>query len=184
MRSEKVHFTTEALLDLHDEAFVVKAYAVILGRVPDPEGLRNYLAQVRSGTDRAKIVAELALSPEGRLVAADLPGLSDVLVNYGRTQSLAARLRRGLVGGSIESAERQIRILENRLYLLELALAQQTTLVVELLMSQELNFDSELNASRIGTSINDVEQPTASPRLSRTFVELKSAIVRKQRDLI
>jgi hypothetical protein len=55
--------------ELDDEAFVRQAYQRLLDRPADPDGLQNYVSQLRSGMPKAQIVAELEGSPEGRMVA-------------------------------------------------------------------------------------------------------------------
>src|SRR5262245_59706182 len=44
---------------VNDEAFVVAAYMSVLGRLPDPVGLRQNLAAVRRGMPKALILARL-----------------------------------------------------------------------------------------------------------------------------
>src|ERR1700690_2307984 len=75
--------TVEVLLSLHDEEFVKTAYSEILGRAPDSDGLAHYLAQVRTGTDKAEIIADLANSTEGRCHSARMKELPGVTVEYG-----------------------------------------------------------------------------------------------------
>jgi hypothetical protein len=55
----------EALLELDDEAFVRAAYEALLDRAPDPEGLGNYVEQLRDGMPKVELLASLALSDEG-----------------------------------------------------------------------------------------------------------------------
>ena len=149
--------TLEQLLKLHDEAFVRSAYKAILGRAPDQGGLENYLSQVRAGIHKAHILAELAQSPEGRLNAAPAPGLHLAIAQYAKhASSLWVRMFRWLGNASVESTDRQLRIMDNRLYLVEQAVAQQTSQFVELL--------------------------TLPNQVARTFAELKAAIAEKQRE--
>jgi hypothetical protein len=77
--STRAAATTDELLNLFDEPFVHCAYRTIFGREADAGGLRNYLNQVRSGTVKGNIVAELARSPEGQCRANALPGLVELL---------------------------------------------------------------------------------------------------------
>jgi hypothetical protein len=61
------HLDSELLAELlacEDDAFIRRAYWVLLGRGPDPDGLANYLARVRAGSSRLQVLSELAGSSE------------------------------------------------------------------------------------------------------------------------
>jgi hypothetical protein len=147
--------TLEQLLKLHDEAFVRSAYKAILGRTPDQGGLENYLSQVRAGIHKAHILAELAQSPEGK--AAPVQALHLAIAQYAKhVSSVWVRMFRWLGKASVESTDRQLRIMDNRLYLVEQAVAQQTSQFVELL--------------------------TLPNQVAHIFAELKAAIAAKQRE--
>jgi hypothetical protein len=164
--------TLEQLLKLHDEAFVRSAYKAILGRAPDQGGLENYLSQVRAGIHKAHILAELAQSPEGRLKAAPVPGLHLAIAQYAKhASSVWVRMFRRLGNASVESTDRQLRIMDNRLYLVEQAVAQQTSQFVELLTLANQGAQQSV----------DYDPSLLSPGVVRTFAELKAAIAEKQR---
>ena len=55
----------DALLLLADEDFIAAVYELILGRQVDQGGRDNYLSQLRGGKTKARIVHEIANSPEG-----------------------------------------------------------------------------------------------------------------------
>jgi len=61
--------TVSALNGLGDDAFLQRAYSTLLGRAPDPIGLRDYLARLRAGVQRAQVWGELACSEEARRFA-------------------------------------------------------------------------------------------------------------------
>jgi hypothetical protein len=179
--------TIEALLELHDEAFVVKAYVAILGRTPDPGGLKNYLTQVRAGDDKVQILAELAQSPEGRMKSTEIRGLSKAIAEYRkRAPSFWSRLYRRLAGTAMEPTDRHLRVIDNQLHRLEQRLAQQTeqlgdlrTLVLQMLSnsgsSDPVSFTSNNeDAAHIPRSSH------ISTNLARTFSELKTAIEMKR----
>ena len=114
----------DELLALGDDDFVSAAYRSVLDRAVDGDGLRNYLAQVRRGVSKERILAELAASPEGRAKAVPLPGLPQLLAEHGpRPRCRLCRLLRRLVADAIEPLLQQLRILDNRLYRLERATA-------------------------------------------------------------
>jgi Domain of unknown function (DUF4214) len=174
--------TIEDILKLHDKAFVVKAYAVILGRTPDSGGLANYLTQVRAGTHKAQIVAELAESPEGRHQSVELPGLQSVIRRYRkRAPSRWARWMRRGSRGDTESTERQLRAIENQLYLLDQRFSEQvrhlsdllTLVLTKMATSDATSFSHPGQTSESGSALSGAQ---VSPSVARTFAELKAAI--------
>jgi hypothetical protein len=177
--------TLEQLFELHDQAFVTKAYEVILGRAPDQGGLSNYLGQVRSGVPKEQIVAELALSSEGRLKGVALPGMRTVLAKYHRgVPYFLHRLFRRLAIASTEPTERQLRIINNRLYLMEQSLLQQAKQLDDLLALVRQIGIHPVSPSARGLANDDaIHAPPFShlaPKLARTFVELKTMIATKR----
>ncbi|TXF10930.1 DUF4214 domain-containing protein [Pelomicrobium methylotrophicum] len=56
--------TLDDLLQRHGSDFIHAAYFAILGRAPDPEGLRYYLSRLSAGYGKRSIVAQIARSPE------------------------------------------------------------------------------------------------------------------------
>ena len=73
------------LLDLDDEEFIYGAYVTIFRRLPDSEGLVNYLSELQSGISKLEIVSRLRRSSEGRKYAHSLAGY--------RSIAMRARLR-------------------------------------------------------------------------------------------
>jgi hypothetical protein len=71
----------EQVLALEGPEFLGQAYLLMLGRPVDPEGFRNYDAQLRSGASKLSILAELRASHEGRTYNANV---SDQLVLLGQ----------------------------------------------------------------------------------------------------
>lgn len=62
------------LLSLEGEEFVYSAYVTLLNRVPDADGLLNYLAELQSGVPKLQIVSRLKRSTEGIRINAPLTG--------------------------------------------------------------------------------------------------------------
>jgi hypothetical protein len=177
--------TLEQLIELHDQAFVTKAYEVILGRAPDPGGLSNYLAQVRSGVHKAQIIAELAQSTEGRLKGVDLPGMRAIIARYHKgVPNFLHSLFRRLTTSSIEPTERQLRIIDNRLYLMEQSLLQQAKQLDSLLKLVRQDGLHSVSPRPRGLDNDDaIHAPPLShlpPKLARTFVDLKAIIATKR----
>lgn len=104
------------LLDLHDTRFVQVAYETILRRPADPNGLRHYVRQLREGLPKERIVSMIALSEEGRRVAASVPGLNEV-VQRGKAHppSRLGRLFRRIASYSQQPTEAALRGLANNL---------------------------------------------------------------------
>ena len=108
----------QSLLKHNGDRFIMAAYAVLLGREPDPEGLRNFRGRQRDGVSTARILAEIADSPEGRAKGAELPGLHDML----RKMRLASLPLVGAALGSLlrvegdAPADRHMRALAHQLH--------------------------------------------------------------------
>ncbi len=71
-KADLPHFTespkADSLADcLHapsDEEFLLRAFAIVLGRKADPSGLRHYAEMLAQGGDRAQVIANLLFSKE------------------------------------------------------------------------------------------------------------------------
>jgi hypothetical protein len=180
----------EEILKLHDEAFVKAAYVAILGRAPDPGGLENYLSQVRAGANKAQILGELARSPEGVAAMRGPHGMQHIRKKYGKHPPIWRRLIRRVSGQRRESIDRQLRILDNRLYLVEQAIVNQTGIFAELLSSLHRSEQSESRSTgpKSSHSFDSGEAGCArsssqlSQGLARTYIELKTAIEKKLKE--
>ena len=76
------------LLSLDGEAFVYGAYVTILGRLPDSDGLVNYLAELQSGVSKLEIVSRLRKSSEGRRYGHALRGYRSIVIRTRLRSSL------------------------------------------------------------------------------------------------
>jgi hypothetical protein len=54
----------EELLACDDETFIVRVYASLLGRSPDPEGMAFYLKRLHEGLARTEMLDCICTSPE------------------------------------------------------------------------------------------------------------------------
>jgi hypothetical protein len=63
------------LLAMYDVEFVHEAYRLLLGRVPEPQGLDHYLGLVRQGFDKRHILMGIYSSPECKTRLATQPSL-------------------------------------------------------------------------------------------------------------
>lgn len=107
----------EELLGLYDEAFVRRAYQMVLGREADRNGLIHSVARMRDGDDPLAILASLRFSPEGREVGIFFPELDAAVRPYrGAFHPVWGRLLRKLrLASRISSERRQINKLQNQL---------------------------------------------------------------------
>lgn len=74
--------TLDELLSHHDERFIQCAYHTLLGRAPDPEGMRYYLARVRAGISKIEILAQLRSGAEGKSRPINIVGLDDAIKRH------------------------------------------------------------------------------------------------------
>lgn len=109
--------SVKELLSLHDEAFLRCAYATVLGRDPDPEGLSHFLARIRNGDNRLAILAVIRLSPEGQQRGNILPGLDRAVRVYRWRRSLLLGPILRLIGAGKDSVDtrHQIAAIEAKL---------------------------------------------------------------------
>jgi FkbM family methyltransferase len=70
------------LLELHDVELVHACYQSMLGRAPDDEGRKFYLARLRSGVANTDIVFEIAQSTEARTKVLQMAGLREFVASY------------------------------------------------------------------------------------------------------
>jgi GT2 family glycosyltransferase len=68
------------LLDLDGEEFIYGAYVTFFKRLPDSDGLVNYLTELRSGVSKLEIVAKLRQSSEGKKYARSLSGYRAIIM--------------------------------------------------------------------------------------------------------
>ncbi len=178
----------EEVAQLHDEAFVTGAYQVILGRQPDPGGMSNYLAQVRSGEDKMRIIAELAVSSEGKERGLRSRELESIVSKYSRKR---ASIWTFLFGRSSyrqsEMIQRQLRMIDNSVYLMEKSVLAHLASVSEQLaqVGSQLREPGAVKVDNHKNSNSHKNAPplllNTSPNLTRTFQELKYAIEARRR---
>ena len=67
------------LLDLHGAAFVTETYKILLGRNPDPDGMRYYLMKLAQGYGKPAVLSQIAQSKEAKKLVevGELPELDD-----------------------------------------------------------------------------------------------------------
>ncbi|MDO8262471.1 MAG: glycosyltransferase [Gallionella sp.] len=117
--------TLEELLSYHDERFIHSAYHTLLGRAPDPEGMRYYLERVRAGISKIEVLAQLRLCAEGKSREVKITGLNKAIHSHQRQKKsiLGALLR--LAGVKADKAAQNLRAIENKFHMVNFKLQQQ-----------------------------------------------------------
>jgi Domain of unknown function (DUF4214) len=73
------------LLELDNTTFVTSAYKLILGRLPDPEGLHYYLDRLQKGYGKPSVIVQLAKSSEAVALNKNVDGLTALKIEYQRS---------------------------------------------------------------------------------------------------
>lgn len=152
----------DELMSFHDERFVHSAYHILLGREPDPDGGRFFLASVRSGISKMEILAQIRFSKEGKSRPVQIAALNNAIQRHRRLKMplIGALLR--LSGANAWGDERQsLRAIENKLYLLEMRaeqrFAEMTWLIGQL---KSLSSTEELVADLPGKAHGQIDGKT------------------------
>ena len=104
------------LLGLHNEEFVRAAYARLLEREADPEGLRFYSAELLQGVDKLDILERLSQSDEARTRGTGrLEGLKEAIEQRRHQAGKWQRAFRELSGAHSDALARQIRGIDQTL---------------------------------------------------------------------
>ena len=124
---EQPEMTLAKLLDLEGSQFVESAFAALLKRTPDEEGLHHRLGQLLAGTSKIQILDEMSASQEAIPAGANISGLPSALKRYHFSQVPAIgrifALFADVEGNSV--AERRGRAAEQRLLTLEAELVER-----------------------------------------------------------
>ena len=183
----------DQLLTLDDAAFVTGAYRSILKREPDPNGFAGYVAQLRAGVAKERIVVAIATSEEGRASEATLPGIDALCLGFPeRPRSGVSRLVHRLRGTAAEHLAGQVRAVDNRLsrieaqqgevaerdQVLQLNLAEQLNQVITLLkqLSERVAHAEAREANRIAEAGRLEQAIESQHQLSLTIVSQLQAL--------
>lgn len=197
MMREHLPSTLKDLLALGDIEFVQAAYRTVLGREADGSGLATYVTMVRDGEDKARIIATLAASVEGRQIQSKLEGIASLReASIGDRPTWAKRLVRRLArAAGISDSESHLRLLravENRLIRIESNMAHQDV-SLEALREQVLRSNSAVAATPgraaelqpVDPALSEIpiEVPRqVPPRVEQLFRGLKQAAARRITD--
>ena len=123
-RTPRIAQSVAELLSYYDEEFVHCAYQTLLGRAPDAEGLRYYLARVRSGVSKEGILTQLRLGKEGKSRPAIITGLDETIKRHKllKIPLLGALLQIAGVRHPEANILQSLRILDNKIYALNINL--------------------------------------------------------------
>ena len=100
------------LLDLHGESFLTQAYRIVLGRNPDPIGLANYMARLKSGTSKLELLSQLVASQEAKKVGSKFPGLHEITQRH-KYSKLPFM---GWYKPATEQLSKKLNVIENKLF--------------------------------------------------------------------
>ena len=187
--------TLDELLSYHDQDFVFCAYITLLGREPDPEGLRYYLARVRQGVGKIEILSQLRLSPEGKARGASpLAGLDAVVTPYRYLKLPVIGSLLGFLIGvqgpgvnhqKLNAIENQICVLgdenRHRFVQLEQAMASLHHVVMQQVHSVGADLGDASNPSEVAAATDGIRPPEfeslkqLSPRAREIYLQLKKS---------
>jgi GT2 family glycosyltransferase/chemotaxis protein histidine kinase CheA len=127
MKNTYVANSVEELCSYYDEEFVHCAYHTLLGRSPDPKGLRYYLARVRSGISKVEILAQFRLSTEGKSHRVKIRGLDEAITRYKQLKIpfIGAILQLAGVKPVEGDVRQNLRVIENKLHALNIQIRQE-----------------------------------------------------------
>lgn len=162
--------SVQKLLEPHDREFIHAAYQSLLGRAPDPEGERYYLAQLRSGIHKLAILKQLRRSGEGRAFIPGVAGLDAAIKRYiWATFPVIGLFVRALMRAEGDSTnDRKLRALANELGWIR----QQNEIVKNAARSTEIEvrqpIDPLVETSASAASLS-TQQPVEDVRFQPAF---------------
>jgi FkbM family methyltransferase len=151
------------LMTMYDESFVLGAYRLVLQRAPDEGGLKYYLARVRGGTARERIIYELAASEEGRRKSSNVPEVSRFLEHFeSRQPSRVASALRRVKPPAADPLDQRFNALENLVFRL---VAQQEGRLNALHASL---MSIESTVERVARAVEQQESPLERNTVARS----------------
>ncbi|WP_426146619.1 glycoside hydrolase family 99-like domain-containing protein [Polaromonas sp. DSR2-3-2] len=145
--------TLEELLSYHDERFIHSAYQTLLGRAPDSEGMRYYLARVRAGISKVEIFTQLHLSAEGKSRQVEIAGLNEAIrrQKWLKTPLLGALLRLAGVNQVREASLKNLRAIENKLHAIDVQMRQRLVNIEISLANLQKNVTTQAKNNSLNT---------------------------------
>ncbi|MGF6933090.1 GT2 family glycosyltransferase/glycosyltransferase involved in cell wall biosynthesis [Paraburkholderia sp. UCT70] len=108
--------TLDELLSYHDEFFIHSAYHTLLGRGPETEGFRYYLARLEAGVSKIEILGQLRKSREGKSYPVKVAGLDAAV---GKNSRSRWPIVGSWFGESTRKTKIRMNLIENKLRHLE-----------------------------------------------------------------
>lgn len=198
------------LIKSFDEAFVRKAYRIVLHREVDADGLNHYLGMLRNGANKWDVLGRLRYSVEGRRLGVKIPGLLSRFIKQRlyAIPFLGRLLQILTIIWQLPNIERSYRALENYVYILKkenLGEHLQLSLLLESVASQPVfsvktsswqtsnngplhqipqikqETDNLLNQAPVSQR-SEIDLSDLSPRAQRIYHDLVEAIQNNQRN--
>jgi glycosyltransferase involved in cell wall biosynthesis len=144
----------EGLFKLHGEAFLSEAYALLLGRKPDSEGMKHYLSKLNAGVSKTEILEALKVSKEAKNFNAKLPKLDAIIKRYKWSRLPFMEWLKP----SHERIDIKLRVIEERLFNFSYLQSNPSNLEAELF---EKNAYIEEKESYIAQLLQSKNKPTA-----------------------
>lgn len=156
----------DELLAHHDADFIHCAYLTLIGRVPDPEGMRYYLTRIRAGRSKIAIIHQLTLSVEAKNHNASVVGLKQALKQYKwEKMPILGVFIRSL--SSEDTIFQKINQIENSIYVLEKKMNSRFDALEESLQQPSCTVSKDFKKDHL-----DISHLTPSAR--KVYVQLKN----------
>lgn len=173
------------LMQHNGRDFVDCAYLTLLKRLPDSDGLDEYLSRLLSGDAKIQILREISRSDEGREKRVELPGLQTAATRYAQTQiPIVGGLYARFFATEKNSPDaRRLRALEQKNFERFQAICTQIDRAEQRIVGETVLLDEHTNAR-----LNQIEEITArSQQLSlstshtnKRFDQLEQSIANLQ----
>ena len=164
----------DELLAYHDADFIHCAYITLLGRVPDPEGIRYYLGRIRAGRAKIAVIDQLVSSAEGKRYSVQMTGLEQALTRYrwGKMPIIGVLFQK-------DTIVQEIRQIESSMYRLNQDMNRRFDAVEQQIKQISYSVVSSPDAQILGPDIytteNSPDLSHISPSARKIYTMLKNA---------
>ena len=161
--------TLDELLACHDLHFVRSAYQTLLGREPDPDGLKYYKKRLNAGYSKIGLLKQIRASAEGGLRTPNVLGLDQVIKKYkwGRMPIIGRVFR--LLNPFVSDCEmkRKFRIIERQLHSLNQECMQRFDRLENLLCKLDCNDNLKTETKEQFPSSNSANRPAITQQFQK-----------------
>jgi hypothetical protein len=189
----------QLILASRGQKFVRLVYLAILGREPDPDGMKFYLGRIRDGERKLQIIKELSTSKEAERKGFTLPDLSHLLALHRRAAiPLIGRVlaKHSFLEGDSE-ADKRGRALEEKIAALSESAEEMLRQAAQISQRQQtfekqqfptlLQAVSDVNKRQLATDANSENLVKSVPVALRKFTqdvkELKMTIAHRMTEM-